>query len=904
MNNSYWSPDYKSGINNLQSQSFKSLNQLHEIRKLIFNYVSYYYSNSEYLNSSSINLYQPNSQFKQQQQPISKPTDSIANLNTAYSLYINQLSTESELLSTLASIIDKKILSDLTSFIKYHEPKIINNFKVLNEIYDEYILTYSKIEKLKNEYMEQLRMKEFAQSPKKEVVNDPETDYSEVEESEDEKESEEKVNFDFKFPLKLGTHNVDSISELKLIISELIDKIPVVTRKIPLPGYKNEIFSSDSFCDVVSKLRIKGMSISRSNLEKFGQSLLDLKFIVSTNVFSKKFKSENMWFEWSNLAEYVAEFEETKTPEESNQEVSSPQFKFVNDIQETTSRFNNIFKTVKSSLLRSNHDENLQNLEHNYNKEVLKLQELKYKLDNQILEVTKYLDHFEVKKIEVVYFCLTSLSDILSRNNHNQAIISQNFAASFKSIYENKQNYKNEYSSTIDKFSTGVYFSNKDFPQFSSKSVFQSLKFQFDMFVDFPLQLSNCQISDIQLLTQSSIPYFLFVMIKIIEKKEEDLRQGWLSPLNHQSNWRIKEKIYEIISNVKPETNEMTMIQKLCLDEVLGFLKSLNSFELVGFLKDWLLEISDSIIPFIVFDSLIKEEHDIVEKLASIPRSNLSSLLYLLEHIVKVFELENLDTYGVSDELPTIMDQDKSIEELNTINTQVKSNEETEEQIATEFKDMSIEETQETNTKTEEPTMTTPQNELKEEISARSKSDKAINKSRDNSIEEISEQLNSMNQIGAIPFMHLIMRPSIQKNSTGFKPPLNSYIKILANLLTYETRSKLFNCVLNQESKYKTKKESEIKFGLQVKKLPVPKINKEEKVKETPKTPTQEKNVNLISPRPLSSDFALRTFKTKVTPMPSPQNTSKHNVEKEGNRSRSSSSNFLKSNIIDVEFEK
>lgn len=61
--NLYWSIDYVTGLNNLKSQSFKSLKQLHELRKLVFNYMTYYHANSEFLNKSSIDLFPVESTF-------------------------------------------------------------------------------------------------------------------------------------------------------------------------------------------------------------------------------------------------------------------------------------------------------------------------------------------------------------------------------------------------------------------------------------------------------------------------------------------------------------------------------------------------------------------------------------------------------------------------------------------------------------------------------------------------------------------------------------------------------------------------------------------------------------------------------------------------------------------------
>lgn len=78
---------------------------------------------------------------------------------------------------------------------------------------------------------------------------------------------------------------------------------------------------------------------------------------------------------------------------------------------------------------------------------------------------------------------------------------------------------------------------------------------------------------------------------------------------------------------------------------------------LINFFKNWLLEIADSLIPCLVYDSLIhiyKENDDtttkstiteVIKVLSTIPRSNISSLLFILEHISIVFSLSQIPSF-------------------------------------------------------------------------------------------------------------------------------------------------------------------------------------------------------------------------------------------------------------------
>jgi len=176
-----------------------------------------------------------------------------------------------------------------------------------------------------------------------------------------------------------------------------------------------------------------------------------------------------------------------------------------------------------------------------------------------------------------------------------------------------------------------------------------------------------------------------------------------------------------------------------------------------------------------------------------------------------------------------------------------------------------------------------------------------------------------MEMIGSIPFLHLILRPSSVKHSSGFKPPLKTYNTILVDLLDIDVRSKLLNNLIEHEKNYLSKKENEKKaLNIQVK-----------KIAQHPKAePLTSKNiVNTLPKTPNSlnggDSFTLRPFRTKPTPNPSPSNSPMHTphnslhtgggelkvnkrrekiVNDDTNLARSSSASFLAPNI-DIEFE-
>ena len=82
-------------------------------------------------------------------------------MTTAYSEYIDYMSQESTILLNLTSIIDRDVLQDITMYLKYHEPKIHQQFTRLDEVYNNYLKSYKNIDKLKSRHIEQLRLKEF-----------------------------------------------------------------------------------------------------------------------------------------------------------------------------------------------------------------------------------------------------------------------------------------------------------------------------------------------------------------------------------------------------------------------------------------------------------------------------------------------------------------------------------------------------------------------------------------------------------------------------------------------------------------------------------------------------------------------------------------------------------------------
>lgn len=874
------------------AQSTRSLKQLHELRKLVASFLNYNNANSAFLGKLALELFLFDSSFRPQtrEKRISslrrvsgiKEKEPVS-MNSSYELFLKGTSEEAQSLANLASAIDRNVLEEITDFIKLHEPQVRAILQECDDLFSDYEATYRRVDKLKIEYSDYLRLNEFADpenapgsepaTPERGLVsNSPKTtpDPRKPVEKEEERAGP-LLDSEFDFPISLGSLKFTEKSELVDLLRFLIPSISTIRRTIPLPGYRNDIFSSDQLCDLLTKKRPLGFNPSRLNLEKLGQALIDAKLLVGTGIFAKKFRSENMWFEWSQLAYSVMDIDTPKeslppsTPQKTPKVVIDESTKFMNDMATSTSKtFNGLFKSVRSSLRKSNYHEKLLETEVKYNDSYVELQELKHLLDVQIFEKSQTLQTFERKKIELVYHSLTKLLEISYNSSLSLSTKLHQVASEFITSINKPENYQRDFEDLFHTFSTGIYFpsnvspdnlARKHYSSNQSNNNFQSVKLQFNLYKDIPLQL---QLKD-NLLSLSSIPIFLFRAIKLIEDSDS-IAELWTSPINHQKYWAVKQEVIELINSFQHgHTEDERTVHGAVLDKIVKLLGKKQPDDVLNFTKNWLLETSDSLIPCMVFDLLIGNyrnntnvAQETVKILTTIPRSNLASLLFILEHISLVFGLSQIPSYEISDTLSEELEQ----------------------------------------------------------------------KSDPKSVQETVQKLNSMELIGSIPFVHLIFRPSAVKNAAGFKPPVATYNALLTDLLDVSLRSKLFSALVESERNYVSKKEHE-KSNLGLKKTALPPTQGL-----TPSTPRLSASDNMSktviangipkSPRPLSGDnFSLRPFRTGTTPRPSPSSSPVQppRTEFSGNelkvkkresidgRPRSSSSSFLAPNI-NVEFEK
>lgn len=813
----------------------------------------------------------------------SKDQDPV-DMKYIFQQYVERTASELQAQRILAAELDRVILEKLTGFIKHHEPQIRTTLERFEELFGEYKGCYDRMENLKQKYQSFVRLGEMAgQEHRREHEEIPEeTERSPIETPPRQKTIMEAETpeippgLGLEFPLVVGgVLRLDDVSELDAFLSAAIEGISTVRRKIPFPGYRNEIFSSNQLCEWLTKNRPYGFNPTQLNLEKLGQALLDMKILVGSGVFAKKFRSDNMWFEWSepavrsSLSEVTISIDAVSLPSQRLNRLTLDEStsKYLNDVALSTSKsFNGMFQTMKTSLMKPKYlDEGIREVEANYNETYEELQRLKHLLDLEIFDKSQMFEKFEKLKIEVVYQTLTKLLEIIYNNAVESTTLMRDFTSRFINDLNKPEHYANDFQRTLEQFSTGIYFpsivspdvlTNRHLDTSQLNTNFQNIKLSFNLYKDISLQVKLPQ-SD-PLLSLQSIPHFLFRLIELVEAVDiSELRQLWLEPVKHQDYWLVK---YEIINAVQQYTpsqevniHEESAIELAMINMVVDLMKEKSASRIINFLKNWLLEISDAIIPCLVFDALImsysnKEsspeslQAETVRILSAIPRSNLGSLVYILEHVSKVFALGELPGYGSSDEIG------------NTL----------------------------------------PQQDIK-------------------AIEEAVKVLNSMQAIATVPFLHLIFRPSVVKNASGFKPPTREYNLALKDLLNLTVRSKLLSSLVANERHFIERQKLQKKnLGLRkisVEKAPEttvrvdsPKISEAEA---TPVTPTKAVITSTFpkSPKPLAEDsFALRPFKTGLTPRPSPSSSPSHSKKLSFSHVRSTSSTFLTPNV-DLQYE-
>ncbi|KAA8896431.1 hypothetical protein DIURU_005803 [Diutina rugosa] len=837
----YWSSDYRSGISAMGRQAQKSLNQLRQLHQLVFSFVNYYASNADQLAkmasdaggkghqrrvtsahlrkriASSARPTPPGSRVASgtSDVSISMPPPPPPGLEDVFSRWTQQLRQESDGLMVLVSTIDHEVLGAITEFIKYNEPQLRAMVETFNDLVADLEEKYEEVEKLRIAHTDALRLQEFKREKQDERQLDSEPTEKPVPPSPPPKPTKPqpstiKASASVKYPIIFDTLKVADAGTLETLVASLIDGTPTTKRTLTLPGKSPDIFDSGALCKTIMRT-CPSIQPTSMHLERFGQQLMDLKLIEPTSFWSKKFRGEDMWFEWTELACNIANGDDDDDELTELKSVTSPPPMDIQEITEhTTKRITSMFNSMKTSFQKT---QDAGEVEKQYAKAYLDLQKLRHRLDMEILTKSQALEQFERLKIELIYRSLTRLAEVCYKSSVSRTDRIHELAADFVERFNREENYERDLKQVIDEFSVGIFFPSNVSPQNLEKKVvtqanntFQNLKSQFNLYIDIPLQIPTGSVVPDVATGLISTPYFMY---KLGETDVKGSSEAWAAPIDHQSYWRLKQVVIEAIEAFTIDgaveiTQESALHQKI-IDHVIDTITDQYSADqVVNFIKNWLLELSDSVIPSMVYDSIIQvytsntDELETAEQLTkilgTIPRANLSALVYILEQVVKAFDLASLAGYP---------------EKLGK------------------------------------------------------------NKAPAPALASVVSQLNSMEAVGAVPFMHMIMRPQFSKTSTGFKPPLAIYSRITAALLVLPTRERLFGTLLTNEKNYQLKKQK------QRDSLPVaPKKKQDSTIPRSTSTRILVSESSPVQPssssRPSSADFAPRPFKTKLTPQPSP----------------------------------
>lgn len=793
--NSFWLPDYQLGIDRLCEQQILSLSQLHELRKLIFGHIRIHHRNGEELEKLAATLLPADSSFRapRQMRSLSERRNILGStqnepvsLMLLYWKHVDQIKADARVQRETAAEIDRKVLDPLTSFIKLHEPQIGATIQRFQDLLGDYMDAYDEVDRLKEQFDASTATREFVE-PEIEPAQEPET-------------HPEPVSF-LAFPLDLGVLKVESLETFQEFFLPLIDNMPVTRRRIPLPGRTNETFLSDQLCERLSKRRALGFNPTRKNLEMLGQALLDHAIIIDTGFFPRKFTKEGMWLEWSLQAVHAARgITPTVEPKTKPIEISS-------------TGFSNMFKTVRTSLMKPKTGITPLELEEKYNESYEELQRIRHSLDMEIVHKAQAFELFQKLRIEITYHSLTRLAEIRSSKSEAAAKELKAHALNLVQKYNHPNNYVADFELLLESDSAGIYFPLVVSPKLLSQrhvstaqlnTNFQNIRLGFNLFTDIPLQVPV----DSELVSVRSMPLFLHKMVTILEGLSPDnLKKWWLAPLRFDDYWMLKSDVLAMVQRADDPTSKELVIS------ICEMLQNRGAERVTNFLRNWLLEINDSVIPSTVYDLILRSNGDLIKHMGTIPRSNLSSLIFILEHISRAFELSLLKGYGVSDEA-----------------LEVDNNEA----------------------------------EAKEAV----------------------KSLNLMDGIASVPFVHLILRPSVVKNASGFKPPLAEYSVLLEKLLSGESRIALFKLLIQQEQSFDERQRlKEQNLGI-LKRVPSspPPAHVEIQVLTPTKAPVPKQalaQANQKGSRPPSADFSLRPFRTGTTPRPSPSASPVHRSDPE-----------------------
>jgi len=650
--NTFWTSDYISGIkaflhslekshNEGQNslEYFKSYVDLLEVQSVKFKELSL--KSDKMLKNTSIEEAAPPLKVLSEFQGNHGSLGSVTRLKRAQVEYTNLIS---EIKSSVSSKLESDVIMILQDFLEDYSDFISDSKKSLTNQYNTYTKTNQHSLAAERTFINKTRELEDVK-----LEESPTTTAEEVPEEKIELKPELNVDTDdpddeiFNFPLQMGTTVFANIEALKDFMAKMTREVPVKRRLISIPGINNEYFSSESFFKWVKSNREN--EDSRRKIEKFGQDMITLGLINNWNKLApNKFASDEGYYEFTDLARYIAKFGEQKIPA---LEVTPSQ---ESKVTQTPTRVvsSGVFDGLKNKF-KSNDVETLKQNAEDAKKKYLDAVDKSYlekeKLESVIQSITRRAEVFETNRIKLIYGLTRQFNELVLQEQQKQLDAFQEVHDGF--IY-NEETLKYELMKKSVNNKAAWYWPKSEikFSNYGNSKTTASSEILGNDLLNQYRDISNEEPKT------KTVPFFLRKLIENLNELE-GLNESWSKEIDIVKANEIKrlillstpefEKQYDV-NGTAVDINKF-VTTKIIADIITKY----STDEVVSFFKLWLLELPDSIVPFTSFDQLKscyeKDSEDEIKLkvLGSIPRQNLASLLLIFQHLSsKVSDVEKL----------------------------------------------------------------------------------------------------------------------------------------------------------------------------------------------------------------------------------------------------------------------
>lgn len=541
------------------------------------------------------------------------------------------------------SKIENDVIIPLKDFIQDYKDFQNQAKRDLNSVYKDYKKSVQQTNSLKSKYENKSRlMEDITITPESEPPLLPEkNNVKELPETpiEDPPMLERQITDipedpSFEFPLSLGVVQVSTVDELSEILATMIEEIPIKRRMIPIPGMNNEYFKSEDFSLWVRSVFSKEDTTSK--IEKFGQDLINLGLISNWNKLTQNvFVSESgYYYEFTDLARYTSKFDEEKEKQEQQRELDAVLSS--SNVPTLTTTSSNVWNGIKNKFSTPKDigafKEQLDQIRSAYFQSLNESIDLSFNLESKISLVTKKSESFQKNRISLIHKLHKLFNERLIESE--KKYLNQIESLQKSILNYDDQNVDLELLKLIPRNESGWYWpvSEIKFIDYSNRSSAIEL-FNTDV-VNLDIDETN------EDLKTKSIPLFLYRILSNLND-EFDISEYWILEIDHSIAQKIKKDILNQIFLLANSNEPSSSKIKTIVDYLF---KRYESKDIITFLKYWLLELPDSLLPFTVYDSLIHsyDTNESIESklhiIESIPRQNLASLLYLLNHLQKIFK--------------------------------------------------------------------------------------------------------------------------------------------------------------------------------------------------------------------------------------------------------------------------